>query len=335
MNGIIVREFEKLIDQVRFNIDNSKLDVSKDYFRFKQLNHALNIIKKFKKEIKDANDLKGIKGIGKGTLSRVDEILKTGKLSEIKLKEKDLLKLESVKKLEEVHGIGSKLANKLVNEYGITTVDQLINAYESGLVALNEQVVLGLKYYGIAQRGIPREEMDQIYNFVAKVALDLDPELFVTVSGSYRRLSLVSGDVDFLVVHPKIKTVNDIQIEDSYLVKLVNKLTDIGFLLDSLTRDDFKIEYMGFCRLGENGIVRRIDIQYFPYNCFYAAWLFFTGSDNFNRQMRGLAKSLGFHLNRYGIFRVVNGEKILIPTNSEKEIFDILGMEYLTPDKRV
>jgi len=40
---------------------------------------------------------------------------------------------------------------------------------------------------------------------------------------------------------------------------------------------------------------------------------------------------MGYILNEYGLF---DEHQQLIKTNSEKEIFDILGMEYVTPDKR-
>ena len=65
------------------------------------------------------------KGIGKGTISRIDEILETGKLEEIKLKKTILKNEEYINELEQVFGIGRKKAYELVNKYGIKSIAQL------------------------------------------------------------------------------------------------------------------------------------------------------------------------------------------------------------------
>jgi DNA polymerase/3'-5' exonuclease PolX len=89
---------------------------------------------------------------------------------------------------------------------------------------------------------------------------------------------------------------------------------------------------MGICKLGDDGLLRRIDVRYMPYNSYYSAILYFTGSKDFNRKMRQIAISMGYKLNEYGLYDE-NGKPFTI--NSEKEIFDILGMEYLIPSKRI
>ena len=84
---------------------------------------------------------------------------------------------------------------------------------------------------------------------------------------------------------------------------------------------------MGFCKSDK---VRRIDIRYVPYKSYYSALLYFTGSGEFNRNMRTVAISLGYKLNEYGLYK--NGKKIKV--KSEKDIFNELGMEYVDPSKR-
>jgi DNA polymerase (family 10) len=58
--------------------------------------------------------------------------------------------------------------------------------------------------------------------------------------------------------------------------------------------------------------------------------LFRTGSMEHNIKMRTRAKNLGMKLNEYGLFR---GDT-LIANESEKAIFDALGMKYLEPSER-
>jgi DNA polymerase/3'-5' exonuclease PolX len=52
-------------------------------FRIKHLKNAVNIMSNFPTKITSIDNLKNIPGIGKGTLDRIDEILKTGKLEEV------------------------------------------------------------------------------------------------------------------------------------------------------------------------------------------------------------------------------------------------------------
>ena len=47
--------------------------------------------------------------------------------------------------------------------------------------------------------------------------------------------------------------------------------------------------------------------------------------------MRRKAKAMKLLLNEYGLYDE-NGK--MFKVNSEKEIFDLLNMEYITPDKR-
>ena len=87
-NKTIIDEFEKLIDQIKYDIDHSS-DKKRNFnsFRLRQIKNSLKIIKTFPKKIKDDKDLeelKQLKGIGKGTINRIKEIIDSGKLNEIK-----------------------------------------------------------------------------------------------------------------------------------------------------------------------------------------------------------------------------------------------------------
>ena len=89
---------------------------------------------------------------------------------------------------------------------------------------------------------------------------------------------------------------------------------------------------MGMVRLSDQHNAHRIDIrlveyQYWPYTLMY-----FTGSQKFNILMRQRAIDLGLSLNEYSLTSE-NGE--CINANSEEEIFEILGVKYLSPIERV
>jgi len=332
-NSYIINEFEKLRKQIRFEMDRAnKKERMKHSYRLQAIETVLQNLRKYPNEITSSKQLKGVKGIGKGSLDRLDEIIKTGKLSEIvpELINQDYL--QYVQELANVFGIGDRMAFDLYKNYGVKTIEDLEKLYKEGKIHLPDQVVKGLKFYSMIQGNIPQQEIVEIDNYLHEVMLDIDPQLFGIIAGSYRRNSPTSGDIDVLLVHPNIKTINEKsqRASDNYLARFVNQLIDDGFIIESFTDPNVSTKYMGLCKWKDNPI-RRIDIRFIPYNSYYTALLYFTGPANFNKNMRRLAISLGYSLSEYFL---TDSEGKKIPINSEKDVFDKLGMEYLPPEKR-
>ncbi len=323
MNSQIIEQFQKLIKQIKFDIDNAptKEDTIKHSFRLKQISHALKIIKEYKSPIKKGSDLADIKGIGKGTMSRIDEILKTGKLAELKYDNKYEQQQLAIEELQQIFGIGYVTAKDLVLNENITSVKELKTKYEQGKIELPSQIQMGLKYYGVFQEHIPRKETDSINELLQKVGKKIDKKLIVTISGSYRREKPFSNDIDILLSHSK-----------NYIHKFVETLKKIKFIIDDLT-PEYDVKYMGYCKYKDNP-VRRIDIKYVPIESYYTALVHFTGSLYFNTQIRELAKHLGYKLNEYGLYQIKDDKLIKLEIKSEKDIFDILGLEYIEPKLR-
>ena len=82
MNSLITTELNKLISNLLYEKPPN--------FSFKvtSFKKTINIINDLDFEIKSSEQLKNIKGIGKGTLERINEILKNGNLQENKKVEK-------------------------------------------------------------------------------------------------------------------------------------------------------------------------------------------------------------------------------------------------------
>ncbi len=347
MNINIIDEFSRLISFIRDETDTlqSKKDlagVKKNQFRLKNLSVALSILKKVPFEITLDNyiELKDFGGIGKGTLDRVKEILENGELSELgdfidtKKEKKNVIEL-----LEEVVGIGRANAIELY-EKGITSVDDLKNKVKNGVINVNDKIKLGLKYHGKYQMNIPRSEMDsynKLFQHLIKkinktLKLKEDEEYIVELCGSYRREKPQSNDIDVLIS----KKGTD-KISLNHLEMIVNKLkkpmkrNDMKpLLVDHMTDKKIKTKYMGFSKLKDN-YIRRIDIRFIPYDSYYSAILYFTGSGDFNKKMRLIAKDKGYKLSEYGLFDM-KGKKISV--TSERDIFRKLDMEYLPPRLR-
>lgn len=345
MNELIIDQFSKLVKQIEAEYLNSQVEnefkeMKMHKFRLQSVKKILKILKELDFEIIDSYDLEGIPGIGEGTIRRIDEILNTGHLNEIENKydKKKQVKINSIQELEKVIGIGSSNAKKLVTKYNIRNIDELKKAIKQGVITVNKIIDLGLKYYGIVQGNIPRKEITAVEKFLINEAHKIDPKQEVVICGSYRRGKTISNDIDVLMYHPDIKNTKQIQSEKydskSYLEIFVNKLTDIGFLLDNMTDKNYNIKYMGFCKFKDNPI-RRIDIRYIPYNSLPTAMLYFTGPYELNTIMRSAAKKRSMILNEYGLYKLnESGIKTLKKITSEADVFKALGMDYLTPSER-
>ena len=339
VNEFIKDQFKKLINQIKQDIDNKINPKSANSFRLQNLQKILKILNDYPDEITDVSQLSNIKGISESTLLKINEILETNKLSEIRETESEQeSESESINNLEQVIGIGRKTAVKLIKDYGITTVDELIEAHAKGKIELNNIIMMGLKYHGIYQEHIDRQEITMIKKYLERIAAKLDNNNLIEISGSYRRGKPTSNDIDVLLFNKKIKTNIDLQSKENYCINLINHLKEIGFILDDITHKEFFRNYMGFCQFKKGTKtypIRRIDIKYMPYNSYYTAILHYTGSNDFNINIRRIAKKKGYKLSEHGFFKqTANGKQKEIKINSEKQVFDILDLEYVEPINR-
>lgn len=348
VNSIIISEFERLVSFVQTSIDNLKANksdikvITANIFRLKQIKNALYTIKKFPKKIDDTtiNDFAELPGIGKGTIDRIKEILETKKLDELKdFKDVSNVEKKALEDLESVVGIGRVAALEFYN-MGYKSVQQLKDAIDKEEIEVSEKILLGIKYYGVFEGDIPRSEVLKYNNIMVKLIEKLNKPIkdnnkyVFEICGSYRREKDVSGDIDILI--SKVGT-DEINVrKEEHLLKIVSLLKEPlksnnnkALLVDDMT-DHFETKYMGFSKYKDNK-VRRIDIRFIPYDSFYSALLYFTGSTEFNKRLRIIAKEMKLKLSEYGLFKE-NGEKI--PIESEYDIFKILKVEYLPPRLR-
>lgn len=335
MNKNIIKQFEELIIYTEHEIKTqSGKDKITNQFRLKQFKKALETIKQAKFEIKSGDEAKNIEidgsiknnGIGKGIISRIDEILKTGKLLEIKNIHYDK-KAEIIQELCTVTGIGEVHALDFFNN-GITSVQNLIDIYlgitSEPNIKLTHHMQIGLKYYSDINERIQRSEMEKIDKKLKKILNTFSNNLIIEICGSYRRGKDTSGDIDVLIARKNEKTYPS-------LSEIIKVLHDEKFIVDDLTLNG-DTKYMGICKynyLKSKG--RRIDIRYIKYEHFYPALLYFTGSMELNKIMRQTALKKGYILNEY---ELLHKDKGSIKITSEKDIFNELGMDYLNPIDR-
>jgi DNA polymerase/3'-5' exonuclease PolX len=317
----------KIIDVLTKLTKQYQLDTSLK-FKTIALNKAIYQLKQFNGEITSGKQaIADVKSIGKGLGERIDEIIKTGTLSELKTNKETSEQTTAMDELLSITGIGPTRAKQYIKD-GITSVNKLHDAIKDDKIKITHHIQIGIDYYEDLTHKIPRKEIDDMKKTLHKEINKVDKELVFEICGSYRRGLSKSGDIDLLISHPHhISTID----KQKYLPKLVTNLKKCGFIIDSLTSDGAK-KYMGVCRIQKSPYARRIDIRCVDYSAYYTGLLYFTGSKNFNILVRKKALENGYSLNEYSLTNKETDEKIIL--QSEKELFDILDMEYVKPTDR-
>lgn len=348
MNNIIINEFKKLIEFIKLELDDNKKDKNKELiikntFRLNQLIKALYIIKKYPYEFTVNTFTKDFKlpGIGKGTISRILEILNTGKLLELDNFKYNLYKENIIKELESIIGIGRSNALDLYDK-GIKSIKDLKKKIKNKKIIVSNNIKLGVKYYNKFFENIPRNEITKIKIFLKNIIneininnkLNKNNKFIIKICGSYRRHKLISGDIDLLISKKNTNNSDNNNYLKDIIQILKNKCNTNNnkpFLIDDITDKDYKTKYMGFCKYKDN-LIRRIDIRFVTFDYYYSALMYFTGSAEFNKKLRKIAKEKGYKLSEYGLTNLNNNEKIQI--NSENDIFNFLNLQYLKPKYR-
>jgi len=305
MNSVIISELNKLISNLLYEKPQNFS------FKVNSFKKTINLIKELDYKIVSAEQLKNIKGIGKGTIDRINEILKNGNLEENKKIEKKEKNISDFNKLQTITGIGPAKAKQLIEKK--ITFDNLIkNPTDSILKELTHHQLIGVKYYNDLLKRIDSGIIYDIEKYLNKFDFKFN------ICGSYRRQKPNSGDIDILILEEK-KTLKDI----------VKILTEDNFIIDNLT-DDGKTKYMGICKTPKSHAMR-IDIRLIPKKSYPFALLYFTGSKKTNTYMRNIAIKNGYKLSEYGLYDKNNTS---ISLESEKAIFEFLQLPYLSPEKR-
>jgi DNA polymerase/3'-5' exonuclease PolX len=117
-------------------------------------------------------------GVGQKIAKKIQEIIDTGQLERAEADRNDPL-IAAVNNIAKVHGIGPKLAQKLVNEQGVRSIDDLRKRTD-----LTKHQQLGLKYFDAFEERIPRAEMAKWDAIVKQIGHEIDSDLIVAVVGS-------------------------------------------------------------------------------------------------------------------------------------------------------
>lgn len=343
-NTNIVDQFIKYYEYVYSNYSSLNKTSREIYFKLNAVKKNIFFLASYKKQITSGEELKNYKGIGEKTIEKINQILKYGHILELGNMKSPTRKIKIIDELSSIYGIGPTKASEFYEKDGVRSIDQLIKYYKSEKINLTEQMLMGLKYRNTLIQKIPRILILHLDIYVSKIVHELDKNFIIVFCGSYRREKDYSSDVDILITHKKLHDIKDC---GKYLEQIVNLLKQ-SIIIDSLTKS-FNTHYMSFATFknlknlpksyNKNDFdvkknVFRLDLIIVPIQSFYTAMFHFTGSGDFNKRIRILAKSIDMKINEYGLYKVKNGKEISIPIKSENDIFKNLSLKYIPPQNR-
>jgi len=318
-NQLIIEKLQILLADVK------KSRNTNDRFRVKAYNNAIRRIKECDHQILSGRDALQLEGIGKKIADKIQEIIDTGTVNEIQLREElktDLTRQKEIVigKFLNVWGIGKVKAEDLWTK-GARSIKDLETGYNH-LLTTNQKV--GLRYYQDFQQRIPRDDVtilaNRIRKEIIKISKQLQVEIDFRVCGSYRRKVETCGDMDILLsCHGPVT-----------LQKITDTLTARGILKETLGVGATK--YLGVIT-APSGIGFRCDIEMIKPCEWPFALLYFTGSGRFNEYQRGIAKKMGYSLSEHGLKNIQTGTYVE-GINTEQEIFYFLDMTYVQPWER-
>jgi len=214
-------------------------------------------------------------------------------------------------KLRTLTGIGSKLAKHLIDS-GVDTMAKLKSKKIFATLPIATQI--DLLYKPI--RRIPRN----IINYVEDITKSYKiPFIYV---GSYRRGSSSSSDMDVL-----IKRNNP--LPSDFIETLNKKIGTYVYFYEPYALGNSKISVI--LNVKKYKVNVKMDIFITNKLEYPFALLYSTGSKEFNIMMRSRCKKMGLLLNQKGLYK---SDGTLINCVSEKDIFEAIGMVYISPLKR-
>ncbi|MCF8009551.1 MAG: DNA polymerase/3'-5' exonuclease PolX [Halanaerobiales bacterium] len=296
--------------------------LDKNKYRIRAYDNAFRILSDssidLQKLIKE-DRLKEIKGIGEGIGSTIKEIFNKGYFKDLQELKKELP--PNFLELLEVPGLGPKTAGKFLKKLNIKNIKDLKKA-------LKEQQVREIKGMGTKTEKNLLKSLTDYEEYVSyinlNIALDSSEQIIeelkssskqfldIKTAGSIRRKKLKIGDLDILI-----------SVEDKTEHNLLKEIKNTKIIESILLEGDTKISARTIDGL-------QIDFRVVNQKEFPAALQYFTGSKYHNVKIRQIAKSKGFKLNEYGVFKADKRVEIV----SEKEIYELLGLKYIEPELR-
>ncbi len=310
-NAALSELFDQMVDIMEI--------LGEDRFRINSYRKVGRIIGEMPTDVEtllDSGKLAKTPGIGKSSLAKIEEFVKTGKITA----HKQLLKKIPPKLLEllNIPGMGPKGVKAVYEKLKVKSIADLKKAIKSGSLA--ELPGFGDKKASVIARGIEflekstgRIRLDQAVGaagIVTGFLKKLPGVEKIETAGSLRRRVETIGDVDILVAAKKGK-------------KIIDAFTKASFVQEVIAAGPTK----GSAIIQTETTPVHVDVRVVSKESFGAALQYFTGSKQHNVRLREIAVKAKSKLNEYGLFKADKR----IAGATEREIYKKLGLDFIDP----
>jgi len=298
------------------------LDLKEDnFFRVRAYDKAADLISGLGKDIADlaeAEELEQLSGIGHDLAEKIKAIISTGTCPQYESLKKEMP--FSLLQLFKIPGLGPKSIKLFYRSLKIDSPEKLEKAALSGklldLPGVKEKTVANV-LNGIAllkkrQERLPLPEALSAADIFVSALQKIKTVKKCQIAGSLRRRRDTVKDIDILV-------------SASSPEKIMTAFTSLPQVKQVLARGETKASII--CDKHD----LQVDLRVVEEKCFGSALLYFTGSKQFNIKLRHLAIEKKLKLSEYGVF---DAKENFLAGRSEKEIFSLLGLEFIPPEMR-
>lgn len=270
-------------------------------------------------QVYEAGALTEIPGIGKTLADKIEEMLTTGKLEFFERLSQEVP--PTLVEMLRVEGLGPKRVKQIYDSLGITTLDELTAAAQSG--KLRDLPGLGAKseaklvaaIEALSRHGDGRTPIGDAWPLAQEILAalaDLPGVSKTAVGGSLRRRRETIGDIDLLVAAAESAHIMDTFVN----LPQVESISGHGPTKSSVVL--------------LNGV--QVDLRVLPAERWGTLLSYFTGSKNHNVRLRELALKQGLSLNEHAFTPEDGRPEILCPT--EEDVYATLGLPYILPTLR-
>ncbi|WP_227396675.1 DNA polymerase/3'-5' exonuclease PolX [Jeotgalibacillus aurantiacus] len=308
----IIRLLEKIAVYMELKGENP--------FKISAFRKAAQALETDQRSLSQIEDVKALKGVGKGTAAVIEEYMKTGQSSVLDSLKEEVP--EGLIPLLKLQGLGGKKIARLYQELGVESAEDLKRVCEEGKVQqlsgfgakTEEKILAALLNAGSRPERLPISAVLPIAEELDGFLAGIDEISRFSRAGSLRRNSETVKDLDYIASTDQPEKVKD-------------QILTIPGLKEVLSAGNTKVSVVL-----EREYDLSVDIRLVEDQAFATTLHHFTGSKDHNVKMRQIAKERGERISEYGVENLETGE--VTTFESEEAFFAHFGMAFLSPELR-
>jgi DNA polymerase (family X) len=286
------------------------------------------------KTLCEQGKLAEVEGLGVSSCKIIQEYIETGRSADFDEAARSVP--PGLLPLMDIPGLGPKTISLLWKQRGVTNLEELVKAIDSGALAglkgIGAKKIDGIKQ-GIALRAQAAQRMGiadalPIAQSLVERLREMKAVTQAEIAGSLRRGRETVGDVDLICT---LRAGSSGQEVSAGFVKFpeVQRILGQGATKASV--------------LTAGGL--QVDLRIVPVENFGAAMMYFTGSKDHNVKLRGRAQGMGLTLNEWGLYKLDEYDKAAkktaeapaaepVASKTETEVYARLGLPFIEPEMR-